>query len=375
MSETSERQLSRADYKIELTLADRRKEDIDGICGTKVLRYPKKCNTGSAKGFAQLFKVLDLAHEAKLSGVPMTKRDIYYRDVSLFKTQKVVDSLVDDIAATFMLERSDLNIRSSSKGLICGSGLSITLLSGEVICCNDTEGSLIPAGEDVEAFSVDDTVAWVLLVEKEAVFQTLCRLQICTNKSLPGPGILITGKGYPDVATRHIVKSLSDALPRRIPVMALVDGDPYGLDILSVYKYGSRGMQHENDKLAARRIKWLGIWASELERLGIKKDDLLPITLHDQKKAYSILRHRNTPLPRRWIKELQHMLHSRRKAEIEVLSGMRSEAIGIFEQNNILDGSVTPQETTYNPHGLLIQYLTSKISDCVASASSHKTES
>lgn len=29
-SETSERQLSRVDYKIELSLADRRKEDIDG---------------------------------------------------------------------------------------------------------------------------------------------------------------------------------------------------------------------------------------------------------------------------------------------------------------------------------------------------------
>ena len=29
------------------------------------------------------------------------------------------------------------------------------------------QGSLIPAGEDVEAFNVNDTVAWVLLVEKE----------------------------------------------------------------------------------------------------------------------------------------------------------------------------------------------------------------
>lgn len=47
--------------------------------------------------------------------------------------------------------------------------------------------------------------------------------------------------------------------------MALVDGDPYGLDILSVYKYGSLAMQHENEKLAAGRIKWLGIWTSELE--------------------------------------------------------------------------------------------------------------
>ena len=55
-----------------------------------------------------------------------TTRDIYYKDVPLFKSQKIVDSvkilivfchsqyllvqLVDDIAATFDLERSDLNI-------------------------------------------------------------------------------------------------------------------------------------------------------------------------------------------------------------------------------------------------------------------------
>lgn len=46
--------------------------------------------------------------------------------------------------------------------------------------------------------------------------------------------------------------------------MALVDGDAYGLDILSVYKYGSAGMRHENAKLAAGRIEWIGLWASEL---------------------------------------------------------------------------------------------------------------
>ena len=59
----------------------------------KFLRYPKKTKTGSLKPFgeciyarysdfppenwaplAQLFRVLDLAHEANLSGVPTTKR-------------------------------------------------------------------------------------------------------------------------------------------------------------------------------------------------------------------------------------------------------------------------------------------------------------
>jgi len=142
---------------------------------------------------AQLFKVLDVVHEATLSGIPVTKRyvmnpkclvtiwpfirDIYYKDIPLFKSQKIVDTvktlivfchspfllfrwqLVDDIAATFELDRSDLNIvspftlppdnpyvqlqRSSSKGLICGSGISINLVSGDVIKCNDTEVHLV----------------------------------------------------------------------------------------------------------------------------------------------------------------------------------------------------------------------------------------
>jgi len=50
-----------------------------------------------------------------------------------------------------------------------------------------------------------------------------------------------------------------------IPIMALVDGDTYGIDILSVYKHGSISLQHENAKLAAERVEWLGVWASELE--------------------------------------------------------------------------------------------------------------
>lgn len=54
---------------------------------------------------------------------------------------------------------------------------------------------------------------------------------------------------------------------KSIPIMALVDGDPYGLDILSVYKYGSRALKHENERLAAGdRVVWIGIWASEFSR-------------------------------------------------------------------------------------------------------------
>jgi meiotic recombination protein SPO11 len=90
------------------------------------------------------------------------------------------------------------------------------------------------------------------------------------------------GKGYPDLATRQLVKNLSDKLPSTyvpsqikhfqliimlfisIPIVVLVDGDAYGLDIVSVYKFGSVALRHEASKLAAPRVECIGIWASEL---------------------------------------------------------------------------------------------------------------
>ncbi|KAJ7079077.1 Spo11/DNA topoisomerase VI subunit A [Mycena belliarum] len=254
---------------IELRVADRRAVDSGTL---RTMRYPAKRATGSARPFARMFKVLDLMHEAVVDGVPATKRDIYYKDVPLFKTQKVVDDLVDDLAATFELERADLNVRATSKGLVCGSGLVIHLVSGEKIRVNDTEGSLIPVGEDIASFEVGEDVAWVLLVEKDAVFQTLCRLRLVDRPALRGRGIMITGKGYPDVATRQLVATLAANLPRRIPILGVVDGDPFGLDILAVYKYGSRAMAHEGEKLAAGRVKYVGVFASELGRCVISRE-------------------------------------------------------------------------------------------------------
>ncbi|KAJ7747262.1 topoisomerase acting in meiosis [Mycena metata] len=355
-----------------------------GYSALRTMRFPAKRATGSARPFAQLFRVLDFMHEAVVDNVPATKRDMYYRDVPLFKKQNVVDNLVDDLAATFELERADLNVRATSKGLVCGSGLVIHLNSGEILHVNDTEGALIPVGEDIQAFIVAEDVEWVLIVEKDAVFQTLCRLRLATHPSLPGRGIIITGKGYPDVATRQLVATLSECLPRRIPLLGMVDGDPYGLDILSVYKYGSRAMAHEADKLAAPRVKYLGVFVSELASYGVDRDALLPITEHDEKKARAML---SRPIPAKWKKELSHMLHARRKAEIEVLSSVKvgspppawkdddmSGVVGSPESsestssNSGLDGADTPptsQGGDAPTESLLMRYLVAKIGDYV----------
>ncbi|PFH52086.1 hypothetical protein AMATHDRAFT_140955 [Amanita thiersii Skay4041] len=285
---------------------------------TRTVVFPRKASTGSARSLAQLLRVLDTSHEALIRKEPITKRELFYRDVELFGSQRVVDTLLDDLVATFGIERCDLNIRASSKGLVYGEGVLINLCCGDCISTNYSTGTLIPTGEDVEAYQIIGDPHWVLIVEKEAIFNTFCSLRLANHPAMPGQGLIITGKGYPDVATRSFVKFLADTLPLSVPLLALVDGDPYGLDILSVYKFGSQSLRHENDKLVAGRVTGIGIWTADLTPLGIQLDDMLPITNTDERKrsltmSSVLVSHR---------RELMRILYTRRKAEIEILLSM-----------------------------------------------------
>jgi len=70
-------------------------------------------------------------------------------------------------------------------------------------------------------------------------------------------------------------------LSPRIPILALVDADPYGLDILSVYKYGSHATVHESDTLTAPRIELLGVKITEMQGYeGQNWASGLPILFH-----------------------------------------------------------------------------------------------
>lgn len=351
---TNARGLSPFNYarygRLEVTISDRSKEGLNE--SRRVLRYPVGGNRASSKHIAQLLRIMSYAHRALEQGVPLTKRDIYYRDVILFRSQKIVDRFIDDLAATLQRDRTDLNIRATSKGLICGSCLVIHLLEGgERSRLNDHEGTLIPA-EDVGQFEVENRVAWVLVVEKEAIFQTLCRLNFTKHPALPGPGLIVTGKGYPDVATRRLVKMLSDKLPKCIPIVALVDADPYGLDILSVYKYGSHSLRHENENLAAHRVEWLGIRTSELSEFKIDPNMLIPITRHDERKARKMLCRPPENMPVEWRHALMHILKIRRKAELEIFSNART----------------TSTITEHHPPSL-VNYLCKKISRFISGMS------
>ncbi|KAI8288408.1 meiosis-specific topoisomerase spo11 [Colletotrichum sp. SAR11_57] len=74
-----------------------------------VLQFPGRTENESIK-FTQVLKIIHLSHSSLLSGNPVTKRNLFYQCPDLFKTQAIIDGLVDDISYTLGIGRDDLNI-------------------------------------------------------------------------------------------------------------------------------------------------------------------------------------------------------------------------------------------------------------------------
>ncbi|KAJ8653396.1 hypothetical protein O0I10_010942 [Lichtheimia ornata] len=235
------------------------------------LQQQRTASLDIAKTFACYLRVLEIIHEALVTSEVISKRDIYYRDIALFGTQSVVDKT------------------AASKGLVFGPA-KITLKNGKVIDCStrggdgemnqdldtDDQGVLIPPANQVAHMEWD--ADFLLIIEKEASFRHL----VASGFSTMFPtGMLITGRGYPDLATRHMVKYMS-AQDRTLPIIALVDCDPYGLDIYSVYKWGSQAQAFDSPNLAVPSIQFLGLSMQDRSRFGIPHSAYAPLTVRDR---------------------------------------------------------------------------------------------
>ncbi|KAK8858948.1 hypothetical protein IAR55_003179 [Kwoniella newhampshirensis] len=293
-----------------------------------------------------IMRVASILHEAVLERTVITLRDIFYRDKALFKRQDVVDKLVDDLVATAALKRKDFYVCASAKGLVASSALKIIRHSGEEVVLFPTSPTLIDPVERIDRLEAPNGLRSVLVVEKEAVFQSLCSAKILEDER-HGCGVMVTGKGFPDLATRQFLHLLVETFPN-VKLYGLVDADPHGLSILSTYTFGSRATTYSHDHaglLLGDRLEWLGVRATDWRRLGIKHDDLLPLEKADIHKAMSMLRNHPT-LPADWRRELCHMLHLNRKAEIETVLGSTNGHIN-GDKEDALDDLFEDRGSTY----------------------------
>lgn len=262
-----------------------------------------------------------------------THRDIYYRDPALFGSQKHVDRYVDDIAFTFGVTRTAMNVTAVAKGLIAGAVTFCRRDGSTFTTAEDQDGMLVPALKDI--LSVDMAkVRWVLVIEKEATFRSITASTFWEHISTEG--VILTGKGYPDLASRAMLHFLTTASPRNgfasPPVYGLADFDPDGVAILSTYKLGSKALAHENEGHSVPQLHWLGLRS---EHLLLRNNDsqaaqgVMMLTPRDRRKAARMLEEPGLEIE--WLTELQRMLMLNMKAELQLLDAIPGGTIGLLE--------------------------------------------
>lgn len=157
------------------------------------------------------------------------------------------------------------------------------------------------------------------------------------------------------------------------PILALVDSDPHGLDILSTYRFGSSAMSFDRENLVVDRIEWMGVKGTEWDTMGVDRDELLLLSMQDRRKALSMLKREGLPEEWRYVGrlqvsrrlllttyfcldryELEYMLHLGRKAEIQILSSVAAGA-----ENH------SQASTQGNTDSVLFNYIKGKLSESI----------
>lgn len=263
-------------------------------------------NVRESRKSAITLRVMQLLHAVLVKRIHITKRDLFYTDVKLFVDQAESDGVLDDVATMIGCTRSNLHVVASDKGLVVGRIQFEE--DGDPIDCTrmGVGGKAIPPYID-KIENIRSDAEFILLVEKEAAYMRMAEDRFYHKY----PCIVITAKGQPDVASRMFLSRITKEL--KIPVFGLVDSDPYGLKILSVYMSGSKNMSYDSASLTTPNILWLGLRPSDLNKYNLPDQCRLDMTENDIKTGKELLTEDFIQKNPKWMKELETMVKTKKE--------------------------------------------------------------
>ncbi|CAI5448365.1 unnamed protein product [Caenorhabditis angaria] len=275
----------------------------------KCLKYSNKTYLRLEMDLMCLLQIYDLLFNDKKS----TKRELFYERKDVYRNQGVADRCLQRLCTLLEETRANLNILSCSKGILRGPVSFLTQSIGII----DGKTQNILLSEELSDCSIINDARFILVIEKESSFQKLLDERFFFF--MPDC-LLVTGKGYPDICTRLVLKTLVDKL--NIPIFGLFDGDPHGIEIFLTYKFGSSKNHSESSDAFIPDIEWIGVFPSDSTRFPIFPDQLLPLSKLDVTKIET-LKSRAFQLSEIEIcHELEFMRDFGKKIEIEAISGL-----------------------------------------------------
>ena len=279
-------------------------------------------NVAMAKKFMQTFLVAaacrDLLDQGKTTSIRdlfyMTKHTLEGSEENTFDEQEESDPIIEDLEVTVDALREELHLFASNRGFMIGD---LTLVDkGDTIDLRrmGSGGWSIPSivEEEVVQFKKCDA-KFIMLVEKDAVCRRLNEDKFWKKHKC----ILITGQGQPPRGVRRLCRRMTQEL--KLPLYVLVDNDPWGFYIYSVLKQGSINLAYESMRMAVPEARFVGLSSFDKEKYSLPNNVTIKMTDEDNTRAKQMLAY---PWFQRkeWQREIQHMVKSGQKLEIEALS-------------------------------------------------------
>jgi meiotic recombination protein SPO11 len=290
----------------------------DNENGLPLSLVTKRFSLRQCRSFTSMLLVMSYCH-ALLSSwssstgrkKTVTTREVYYVYVTHFRHQRECNDAIAAVCTLLQVPRHALGLQASARGWLCGDVTLVRSSSssstnhhhqygpqqhrhdnghawyndddddqvGGSRNAADSEGGipivadwLVPPNQRSFAVHPHTTATCIVLIEKEGIYQRLVQDGVWRNDC---HCILITGKGFPDWATRACVHALHTTWPH-LPVYGLADCDPYGIAVLQCFARGistsvmtqQHVMEHSQQPQYSIPVQWMGLRPSQVQHLS-----------------------------------------------------------------------------------------------------------
>jgi DNA topoisomerase VI subunit A len=279
-------------------------------------------NLNQAKQFMQTMlhartikELIDAGKSSSLRGVfYKAKHTVAGTRENTFDTQDESDPILEDLEVALGSLREELHIFADNRGAMVGN---ITVVdNGDEIDCRrmGSGGYAIPSivEPDIIQFKKCDA-EFVLHVEKGTVWNRFNEDRFWEEHKC----ILTHGGGQPPRGVRRLLQRFNQQL--KLPIICLLDCDPWGHYIYSVIKQGSISLAFESSRLAIPDARFLGIRAKDYEQCDLPETVKIELNDNDKKRANEIAAYPWFKDNKDWQKEISKMLSNGFKMEVESL--------------------------------------------------------
>ncbi len=229
-------------------------------------------NVAHVRKFTQTVEVAALSKDLLDANKHLSLREAYYRmkrtlpnsNINIVDEQEESNQAIEDLELISNSSREQLHINANKMGSVAGN--VIVEDKGDLVDWSKlgSGGWAIPSNVENITFKKVKT-KFIIYMEKAAEWERLHEDRVWEKLNC----LIVSSQGQATRGVRRLLQRLH--LEHKLPVYVLVDGDPWGIYIYSVLKYGSIGLAHISESLAIPGCKMLGLTADDVVNYDLKR--------------------------------------------------------------------------------------------------------